>query len=260
MKNLGMIFTRSSLPAINTVDDLRRLAERRVPRMVFDFVDGGADGEITLRANRDALDRVRFEPRFLRDVSGRDVSTTVLGQRVEVPFLLAPAGLATVVHPEGELAAARASGRAGTVFVVSTASGHPLEAIVDASSGPVWFQLYLWKDEQVVGDLVDRAARAGCSALVLTIDVPVVGKRERDLRNGMSLPPKVRLRGAVDAVRRPRWLRGLMTGPAITFANLTGVAGGDSAASIVISSTRPRRGSGWRGSAGVGTGRSSSKA
>ncbi len=232
MKNLGMIVTRSSLPAVNTVDDLRRLARRRLPRMIFDFVDGGADGEITVQANRDALDRLRFDPRYLRDVSGRDVSTTVLGQRVEVPFLLAPAGLATVVHPEGELAAVRAAGRAGTVFVVSTASGHPLESIMAVATGPVWFQLYLWKDERVVGELVDRAARSGCSALVLTIDVPVVGKRERDLRNGMSLPPKIRLRGAVDAAWRLRWMRGLVSGPTVTFANLTGIAGGDSAATI----------------------------
>jgi L-lactate dehydrogenase (cytochrome) len=232
MNNLRMLVTRSSLPPVNTVEDLRRRARRRLPRMVFDFVDGGADSELTLRANADALAAVRFEPRFLADVARRDTSTTVLGHRVEVPFLLAPAGLATVVHPEGELAAARAAGAAGTVLVISTASGHSLEAIAEAATGPLWFQLYLWKDDTVVGRLVDRARACGCSALVLTIDVPVVGKRERDLRNGMSLPPKIRLRGALDASWRLRWLRGLVTGPPVTFANLTGLAEGDSAATI----------------------------
>lgn len=232
MNNLRMLLSRSSLPAVNTFDDLRRRARRRLPRMIFEFVDGGADGELTLRANRDALDAVRFDPRYLSDVAGRDTSTTVLGHRVDVPFLLAPAGLATVVQPDGELAAARAAGRAGTIFVVSIASGHSLESVAEVATGPLWFQLYLWKSDRVVGALVDRAAAVGCTALVLTIDVPVVGKRERDLRNGMSLPPKVRLRGAVDASWRLRWLRGLVSGPPITFANLTEIAGGDSAASI----------------------------
>ncbi len=230
--NLAMFLDRSSLPAINTIEDIRSMAKRRVPRMIFDFVDGGADGEVTLAANRRSLDDLYFDPHFLRDVSGRDVSTTVLGERVSLPFGLAPAGLATVVHPEGELAAARAAGRAGTVFVVSTASGHTLESIAEVATGPLWFQLYLWKDDDVVGSLVDRAAAVGCSALVLTIDVPMVGKRERDLRNGMSLPPRIRTRGALDAARRPRWIKGLVAGPEITFSNLAGIADGDSAATV----------------------------
>ena len=232
MRNLRFLARSSRFEEFNTYDDVRRRAERRLPKMVFDFVDGGAEGELSLRANREALDRRRFSPRYLRDVSSRDTATTVLGTRVAVPFLLAPAGLATVVHPDGELAAARAAGRAGTVFVVSTASGHPLESIAEASSAPLWFQLYLWKSEQVVTDLLERARRAGCTALVVTVDVPVVGKRERDLRNGMSLPPKIRLGGAIDAARRLRWMRGLVGGPEITFGNLRGVAEGDSAATI----------------------------
>jgi isopentenyl diphosphate isomerase/L-lactate dehydrogenase-like FMN-dependent dehydrogenase len=227
-----MLRNRAKLPAINTYDDIRRIARRRLPRMVFDFVDGGAEGELTVASNRAALDRVEFSPRYLRDVSNRDMSTTVLGHRVALPFLLAPAGLATVVHRDGELAAAKAAGQAGTVFVVSTASGWPLEEIAAVATGPLWFQLYLWRNEQVVADLVDRAAATGCTAIVLTIDVPVVGKRERDLRNGMSLPPRIRMRGAVDAARRVRWLRGLTFGPDITFANLAGFAGDSSVATV----------------------------
>jgi L-lactate dehydrogenase (cytochrome) len=230
MSNLRFAVSRGTVAPANTIEDLRRAARRRLPRMIFDFVEGGADGELTVRANRDALDTVRFDPRYLTDVSGRDVSTAVLGQRVAVPFLLAPAGLATVVHPEGELAAARAAGRAGTVFVASTASGHPLETIAEHATGPLWFQLYLWRDEAVVSALVDRAAAVGCAALVLTIDVPVVGKRERDLRNGMSLPPRIRLRAALDASWRWRWLRGFAGGPEITFANLRDLVEGDSSA------------------------------
>jgi isopentenyl diphosphate isomerase/L-lactate dehydrogenase-like FMN-dependent dehydrogenase len=232
VKNLRLVASRSGGATINTFDDLRSLAARRLPRMIFDFVDGGADAEITLAANRSSWADLRFDPRQLCDVSERDVSQTLLGQHIDVPFVLAPAGLATVVHPAGELAAARAAGRAGTIFVVSTASGHSLESIADVATGPLWFQLYLWKDEQVVAGLVERAEASGCSALVVTIDVPMVGKRERDLRNGMSLPPRVRVGDAFDTARRVRWLRGLVTGPEITFANLIGVAGGDSATTI----------------------------
>lgn len=232
MKNLGFVNVRPARATVDTYTDVRERARRRVPRMIFDFVDGGADAETTLDANRASWESLRFDPRYLCDVADRDCATTVLGQRIDVPFVLAPAGLATVVHPDGELAAARAAGRAGTIFVVSTASGHRLESIADVATGPVWFQLYLWKDESVVGALVDRAAAVGCGALVLTIDVPVVGKRERDLRNGMSLPPRIRPRDALDAARRTRWLRGLVNGPEITFANLAGVAEGDSATTV----------------------------
>lgn len=232
MKNLDLILSRSTLPTVNSFEDLRRRAKRRLPRMIFDFVDGGADRESTLRDNVAAFERVRFVPRFLCDVAQRDTATTVLGQRIALPFVLAPAGLATVVHPEGELAVARAAGAAGTIFTASIASGYTIEEIADVATGPIWFQLYLWKDDQVVEALVRRAAAAGCSALVVTVDVPMVGKRERDLRNGMSLPPAIRPRGAIDAAWRVSWLRGLVTGPAINFANLVGVAEGDSTASI----------------------------
>jgi isopentenyl diphosphate isomerase/L-lactate dehydrogenase-like FMN-dependent dehydrogenase len=232
MKNLSLVASRPGSASFNTYEDLRARAKRRVPRMIFDFVDGGADGEVTTRANRSSWDDLRFDPRYLRDVSERQITTTVLGHPIAVPFVLAPAGLATVVHPEGELAAARAAGRAGTIFVMSTASGYSIESIMSVATGPVWFQLYLWKDDSVVDQMVDRAAQTGCSALVLTIDVPLVGKRERDLRNGMSLPPRVRPSGALDAARRVRWLKGLLTGPEITFANLAGVAEGDSATTV----------------------------
>lgn len=218
--------------ALHTIDDFREAARRRLPRMVWDFVDGGADGEISMRANRDALDAIIFSPRFLVDVANRDLSTTVLGQPVQMPLVLSPSGLATVVHPDGELAVARAAADAGVIFAVSTASGYSMEEIADVSPGRLWFQLYLWKSEAVVHELIDRAERAGYEALVVTVDVPVVGKRERDLRNGMSLPVRVRPGTALDAARRHRWLRGMLNGPEITFASLRDIAPGDDASSI----------------------------
>jgi len=201
--------------------------------MVFDFVEGGAEGELTIAANRAAIDKVGLAPRYMVDVADRDVSTTVLGQPVSIPFLLAPAGLATLVHREGELAAARAAAAAGTVFAVSTGSGYSLEDIAAAApGGRRWFQLYLWKSPEVVRSLLRRAADAGYEALVLTVDVPVVGKRERDLRTGMSLPPRIRWNSALDTARRLRWLRHLISGPDITFGSLVELGIGDDASAI----------------------------
>jgi len=233
MRNLALVRSRGPRERHHTYEDLRRESRRRLPRMVFDFVDGGADGEVTLARNRSAFEDVMFSPRFLRDVSKLSTATTVLGEPVALPFILAPAGLASVVHPEGELAAARAAGAAGTIFCVSTASSYAIEDIAAAApDARLWFQLYLWRDESVVASLVDRARDVGCRALVLTIDVPAVGKRERDLANGMSIPPRIKARGVADALRRPRWLKGLLTGPELTFGNLRGIAKGDSAATI----------------------------
>lgn len=215
-----------------TYDDFRRVARRRLPRVVYEFVEGGADGEVTLRANYEAFDRVHFTAGSLVDVSERDAGVTVLGRRLEVPFICGPAGLARLVHREGELAAARAAASAGTVFVISTASSYSIEEIAAAAAGPLWFQLYLWRSPDVVAQLVDRAGAAGCEALVLTVDVPVIGKRERDLRNGMMIPPRIGPAQALEAVRRPRWLWHLAAGPPVHFGCLldlvppnTGMAG-----------------------------------
>ena len=214
-------------PRLAGYDDVRRLARRRLPRGVFEFVDGGAGGEVTVAANRRAFARRSFDPRWLADVTGRVTATTVLGQHVSLPLLLAPAGLARLAHPGGgELDAARAAAAAGTVFCVSIASSYSLEEIRAVSDGPLWLQVYLWRSDAVVRRLVERARAAGYSALVLTVDVPVVGNRERDVRNGVSLPPPVRLDTVVDAARRPAWLRAYLRGPAITMANLVDVVPG----------------------------------
>jgi L-lactate dehydrogenase (cytochrome) len=230
--NIKMLFTKNNLPKFNTFEDFRSIAKKKLPKMVFDFVDGGADSEISLRANRKAFENIQFDPHWLTDVSKRETNTVILGESVSMPLLLAPCGLAGVVHKEGELAVARAAERANTIFCISTGSCYSLEEIAAASRAKLWFQLYLWKSEEVVKSLVQRAKDVDCKALVLTVDVPAVGKRERDYKNGMSLPPRIRLNNILDASYRFRWLSHFMTGPEITFGNLRGVAEGDNASAI----------------------------
>ena len=222
----------SKLKNVHSLDDLRRIASRRLPRMVREFVDGGADREETLRSNTGDFDAIRFEPRYLVDVSERDQAVEVFGERVSMPVGLAPAGLARLVHGKGELAAARAAGEAGTIFAVSTASSYSLEEIAEAATGPLWFQLYLWRDRDVVQSLLDRAVESGYQALCLTADVPIVGKRVRDLHNGMTIPPKVSIGNALDVARRPRWMADALTGPKITFANFVGMTESDDVTSL----------------------------
>lgn len=218
--------------ALHTVDDFRSAAKRKLPKMIWDFVDGGADGELAVIANRQALDDVLFSPRFLVDVADRELTTEVFGQSVRFPLILSPSGLATVVHPDGEVAVASAAADAGLIYAVSTGSGYAMEEIAEASNGHLWFQLYLWKSEEVVRSLINRAKVAGYEALVVTVDVPVVGKRERDLRNGMSLPVRVRPSSIANAACRLPWVWRMLNGPEITFGSLKEIAPGDDASSI----------------------------
>jgi len=214
-----------------TVADVRALAKRRLPRMAFDFVDGGAGAENTLRSNIADLARVTLRPRSLVDMSDVDLTTRVVGQALPLPVVLAPCGLIRVTGGDGELSAVRSAGRAGLTYTISTASSWSIEEIAAAASGPLWFQLYLWRSPQVVSQLVQRAKDAGCSALVVTVDVVVNSKRPRDHRNGMSIPPQVSWRNAAGAVRHPRWFASLLHGPPIGFRNLQGIAEGSSAMS-----------------------------
>ncbi len=223
---------RTGVDAINTVGDAREISRRKLPKMVWDFIDGGADGELAIAANRRSLNEIKLRPKFLTDVSNRDISAKIFGQKADLPFILSPSGMATIAHPQGELAVAKAADRAGAIFCVSTASGYTLEEIASVSNGRLWFQLYLWGNEEVVNSLIDRAGNSGYEALVVTVDVPVVGKRERDLANGMSLPVRIRPKNALNTLRKPKWLLGLLNGPDITFANLAGFAAGDDASSI----------------------------
>jgi 4-hydroxymandelate oxidase len=171
--------------------DLEAIARERMPREAYDYYASGAMDEVTLRDNRAAYDRLSLAYRVLVDVSRRDMTTTVLGQPVSMPQLVAPTAFHRLATPEGELATARAAGAAGTIMILSTLSNTPVEDVVAASSGPVWFQLYVYRDRAVTEALVRRAEAAGCRALVLTVDAPLFGRRERDVRNRFGLPPSL---------------------------------------------------------------------
>jgi L-lactate dehydrogenase (cytochrome) len=210
---------------IVTIDDLRTAARRRLPRPLFDYIDGGAEDEVTMRANSSAFGRYRFRPRALVDVSHRDQSTTVLGVPVESPLILAPTGFTGMFWPRGEAVAARAAGRKGVIFTASTMSICPMEEIAEAATGPIWYQLYVWRDREIVRMLIERAKAAGYRALVVTVDTPVLGQRERDVRSGLVLPPRITVRNVLDTLRRPAWLYGFLTNPRPTFGNFVGMSG-----------------------------------
>ena len=201
---------RVSSPRVVCIEDLRPLAARRVPKAVFDYLDGGAEGEITLRENCRAFQDVSFRPRHAVTFPACDLGTRVLGFDLSLPFLLAPVGYSRLMHPAGEIAAARAAGRAGTGYILSTISGHRLEDVKAGSSGPVFYQLYLMGGRAAAEDVIQRAKTAGFSALVVTIDTPVAGMRERDYRNGIkelisgSLAEKLPF--LPQLLARPRWL------------------------------------------------------
>src|SRR5215813_10723466 len=173
-------------PGVVNIADLRRRAERRLPRAVFDYIDGGADAELTMRENCRVFDDVTLRPRNAVAIPQCDLSVTVLGKRLELPFLLAPVGSSRMFFPRGEEAAARAAGAAGTAYILSTLSGCRLEDVKAATQGPAWYQLYLVGGRDVATAAIERARAAGYSALVVTIDTPVAGMRERDVRNGMK--------------------------------------------------------------------------
>jgi len=200
---------------------LRRLAQRRLPRVIFDAIESGADDEVTLRGNNGAFNRYALRSRCLVDVADVDISTHVLGTRVECPVLVAPTALNRVYHPDGEVAVARAAAAAGTIFSLSAAASTPLEDIARATAAPKWFQVYVWRDRGVVREIIARCRAQGYSALCVTVDAPVLGNRERDLRNGMRLPPRPRLGGIIDAALHPRWVWGYLCGPRIGMDNVS---------------------------------------
>jgi 4-hydroxymandelate oxidase len=173
------------------LDDLERLASEKLPGPIFDFIAGGAEDEVTLRANRAAFEAVHLRPRVLVDVSHVDTSTTVLGHRLPVPVMLAPVAFHKLADPDGEMAVARAAARTGAVMVLSTMSSYDIEEVAAAADGEKWFQLYVYKDRGVTARLVERAQAAGYSALCVTVDNPKLGRRERDLRNALTFPDDV---------------------------------------------------------------------
>ena len=213
----------SSLTRAYTIDDLRRLARRRLPRAVYDFIEGGAGDELTVARNRAAFERLLLEPRVLVDVSKREQATVVLGERVATPVILSPTGMCGLSWPKGEVVAARAAHEAGTIYTLSTHSSCSIEEVAEGAPGPLWFQLYVWQNRDLTRRFVERARAAGYRALLLTVDVPVISRRERDLRNGFTIPPRVTVRNVVDTLRRVGWVRRVLMGPRLTLANLVGM-------------------------------------
>jgi 4-hydroxymandelate oxidase len=177
--------------AFTNLLELEELARAKVPRPAFDYIAGGADDEVSLRRNREAYGKWALRPRVLVDVSSCDTSATVLGQRVSMPILVAPTAFHGLVHPEGEIGTARGAAAAGTIMVVSAIATRTMEEIAAAIAAPRWFQLYVWKDREVTAELVKRAARAGYRAICLTVDTPLLGRREKDERNAFTLPPGI---------------------------------------------------------------------
>jgi len=209
---------------ISCNEDLRQLARRRVPRAIFDYVDRGSYDELTIRANRAALDRIRLRQRVMVDVSKRSTAGSMLGRPVTMPVAIAPTGLAGIMHPDGEIHAARAAAAFGVPFALSTMSILSIEQVRAATTEPFWFQLYVMRDRGFVAEMIQRAARAECSALVLTADLQVQGQRHRDIKNGLTVPPKLTPANLLDVCSRPRWALGVLGAQGRSFGNLAGYA------------------------------------
>ncbi|MEZ5410346.1 MAG: alpha-hydroxy acid oxidase [Acidimicrobiales bacterium] len=216
-----------------SVGDLRRMARRRLPRGVFDYIDGGAEDERSLARNVSAFSRLELNPRVLRDVSAVDTSTTILGRPAAMPLALSPTGFTRIADPQGELAVARAANRAGLPYGLSTMGTRSIEEVAAVSSGAKWFQVYTWKDRGLVKDLVDRAAAAGYEAIILTVDTAVLGRRERDVRRGYTLPPKIGPGTIVDGILHPAWTLDFLRNPPITFASVASNNPADDGSSAV---------------------------
>jgi L-lactate dehydrogenase (cytochrome) len=207
---------------VTCIEDLRRLHKRNVPKAFFDYADRGSYSEDTLRANHDDLQQIKFRQRILVDVSRRDLSTTILGEPSKLPLILAPVGLLGMQHGDGEIHACRAAQAAGIPFTQSTMSICSIEDIAANVDKPFWFQLYVMKDRGFIKALIERAIAAKCSALVLTVDLQVIGQRHQDIKNGMTVPPEWSLSKLVDFATRPTWVAGVLRGKRRTFGNLMG--------------------------------------
>jgi L-lactate dehydrogenase (cytochrome) len=211
-----------SMKHVTCIEDLRQLHKQRVPKAFFDYADRGSYTEDTLRANSDDLQQIKFRQRILVDVSKRDLSTTILGEPAAMPLILAPVGLLGMQHGDGEIHACRAAQAAGIPFTQSTMSICSIEDIAAAVDKPFWFQLYVMKDRGFIKSLLERAIAAKCSALVLTVDLQVIGQRHQDIKNGMTVPPEWSLSKLIDFASKPAWVAGVLRGKRRSFGNIVG--------------------------------------
>jgi L-lactate dehydrogenase (cytochrome) len=204
------------------IEDLRETAHRKVPKAFIDYAEAGSYAEQTLRANRADLERIKLRQRILHDVSQRSTNTTILGEPASMPLALAPIGLCGMQRGDGEILACRAAHAAGIPFTLSTMSICSIEDVAAAVDKPFWFQLYVMRDRGYIRALIERAAKAKCSALVLTVDLQVIGQRHADIKNGMTVPPEIRLKNVIDIATKPAWALAVLRGKRKTFGNIAG--------------------------------------
>lgn len=207
-----------------TISDLRLAARRALPRVVFDYLDSGAEDELCLQRNRQGFEELEMVPEVLNDVRDISTTTTILGCKSSLPLILAPTGFTQLIHHQGERAVARAAAAGGIPYAVATLANTPLEEVAQSATGPKAFQLFMLRDRGISAELVERAGAAGFDAMILTVDSQLPGIRERDVRNGLSIPPTVRPRTALEGLIRPSWSLGFLRNPQLTFANLAFVA------------------------------------
>ena len=205
---------------ITNIEDLRRIARKRIPRAIFDYVDSGAYDEITLNANRSELASIRFRQRVLIDTSRRTMETELLGEKLAMPLAIAPTGLTGLVHGNGEILAAKAAEAAGSIYTLSTMSICTIEDVAAAIKKPFWFQLYVFRDREFSKSVIARAKAAKCSALFVTVDLPIRGQRHPDIKNGLTVPPRLTARNAFDIVTKPAWTMKVLMGKRKSFGNV----------------------------------------
>lgn len=218
-----------------SIDDLRSIARRRLPGGIFDYIDGGAEDEVTLRANTAAFAGYGFRPRVMRDVSAIDTTVSLLGHRLASPLLFAPTGFTRIAHSQGELAVARVAGRHGLPYTLSTLSTRSIEEVAAVTTGPKWFQVYVWRDRGMVRDMLRRAKACGYDTIMITVDTAVLGRRERDVRRGFTLPPKLGPGTLVDGLLHPSWTWDFVRHDPITFANVAGSGPDGSGTAVTLS-------------------------
>ena len=210
------------MPVITTIEDLRVLAEKRVPRMFYDYADSGSYTEGTYRANESDFGRIKLRQRVAVNMEGRSTASTMVGQKVAMPVAIAPTGLTGMQHADGEILAARAAMKFGVPFTLSTMSICSIEDVAEHAGRGFWFQLYVMRDRDFIERLIDRAKAAGCGALVLTLDLQILGQRHKDLKNGLSAPPKLTLGNLLNMMTKPRWCLGMLGTRRRQFGNIVG--------------------------------------
>ena len=218
------------------VGDLRTMAKKRMPAGCFDYIDGAAQDEVTAVTNVSSFKNYYFRPRVLRDVAAISTTTTLLGGQIPFPVMIAPTGFDRIAHSQGELAVARAAKRAGIPYSLSTMGTRSIEEVAEVNDGRKWFQVYVWRDKPLLKEMLERAAASGYEGIMITVDTAVLGRRERDVRRGFSLPPKVGLDTIIDGIRHPRWTSDFLRAEPIQFANVKGSSAvGDGSTPVTLS-------------------------